>query len=70
MRRGLLWRPRHAWRGVSVDRSGLWAVVSLGWWTVDVLPGPIATRLVGLLAELRRARAPGASTPESRRPDD
>lgn len=46
--------PRHAWHALRIDRTGLWPVVIIGWWTVEWLPGPIGQRLVTMLAELRR----------------
>lgn len=30
---------RHEWRGIGIDRSGLWPLVTLGWWTIDTLGG-------------------------------
>ncbi len=59
-RKAWLWEPRHAWRGVRVDRSQLWPIVTIGWWTVQVLPGRVAAKLIAVLAEIAKAPAPAA----------
>jgi hypothetical protein len=41
----------HKWRGVFVERA-LWLRITLGWWTLDFLPSPIAERVSRLLDEL------------------
>lgn len=28
---------RHGWRGIGIDDSGLWPLVTLGWWSIDAL---------------------------------
>ena len=48
------WHPRHRWRRPRIDRTQLWPVVTLGWWTVELLPAPIGERIKGLLDEFRR----------------
>jgi lauroyl/myristoyl acyltransferase len=52
-RRGWFLHPRHPWRGVRIDRSGFWPMVTLGWWTLEILPAGIAHRVSDVLAALR-----------------
>lgn len=46
--------PTHEWRGFRLDRSGLWPVLTIGWWTIEYVRQPAATRLIEFLTELRR----------------
>lgn len=51
-------RRRHKWLPASIDRTGLWPHVTLGWWTWDTLGEAHGMRLTELV-DTMRAR-PGA----------
>jgi hypothetical protein len=48
------WHPRHEWRGFRVDRSGNWPVITLGWWTLEIVPGGFSARVKEVLEFGRR----------------
>ena len=56
--RAALFVRRTPWRGwlLRVDRSGLWPVVTLWCWAMDIVPGELAREYARTLAYHRAGR--------------
>lgn len=46
-------RRTHEWRRPEIDRTGLWPLVTIGWWTWDALGPVVGPRQAELLDTLR-----------------